>query len=130
MLRPATGEGAGGAEVFADSAYRSVATERSLIESGHDSRIHERAGRNRPLSEQQDADNTEKSRIRARVEHVFGTMENSMGGLFLRSIGKARAVVGIGLKNLVYNLCRAEALIRLRVFKFDRVAAPAVSAAA
>ena len=35
----------------------------------------------------------------------------------------ARAAVGIGMMNLVYNLCRVETLIRLRVFDFDRVGA-------
>ena len=52
----------------------------------------------------QDTSNTEKSRIRAWVEHVFGYQENSMGRIFLRSIGMARAAVGIGMMNLVCNL--------------------------
>ena len=39
-------------------------------------------------------------------------MENDMGGIFLRSIGAARAQVGAGLMNLAYNLKRIEALIR------------------
>ena len=113
----------GGKEVWADSAYRSDAQERRLAGCAHDSQIHERAYRNKPLSEAADASNTVKSRIRARVEHVFGYQENSMGGIFLRSIGMARAAVGIGMMNLVYNLCRDETLIRLRVFDFDRVGA-------
>lgn len=96
VLRPATREGAGGATVFADSANRREAIEQALAQSGHDSRIHERAWRNTPLTEPQDTNNTEKSRTRARVEHVFGTIKTAMGGIFLRSIGKARAVVGIG----------------------------------
>jgi len=114
---------AGGQCVWADSAYRSTEQEESLAASQHDSLIHERAYRNQPLTEEQETSNTEKSRIRARVEHVFGYQENSMGGIFLRSIGKARAAAGIGMMNLVYNLCRVETLIRLRVFDFDRVGA-------
>ena len=47
-----------------------------------------------------------------------------MGGIFLRSIGGARARLGIGLMNLTYNLKRIETLIRLKVFDFDRVGAP------
>lgn len=129
LLRPATGEGAGGASVYADSAYRSEATEQRLVERGHDNQIHERAWRNTPLTECQEVSNTEKSRVRARVEHVFGTMENSMGGIFLRSIGKARAVAGIGLMNLVYNLLRVETLIRHKLFTFDRVTTSALRAA-
>jgi hypothetical protein len=62
--------------------------------------------------------------VRARVEHVFGHMENSMGGIFLSTIGAARARVGVGLMNLVYNLSRIEVLIRKKVFDFDRIGAP------
>ena len=49
--------------------------------------------------------NTAKSRIRARVEHVFGRM-NHYGGLFIRSIGITRAEMQIGLLNFTYNLTR------------------------
>jgi IS5 family transposase len=114
----------GGQDVWADSAYRSDEQERNLKDSQLISRIHERAYRNKPLSEAQELSNTEKSRVRARVEHVFGAMENDMGGIFLRSIGAARARVGVGLMNLTYNLKRIETLIRLKVFDFDRVTAP------
>jgi IS5 family transposase len=118
----------GGKEVWADSAYRSDEQEQSLETSQHQSRIHERAYRNKPLTEAQARSNTEKSRVRVRVEHVFGAMENEMGGLFLRSIGAARAAVGMGLMNLTYNLKRVETLIRLKVFDFDRVGAPGLQA--
>jgi IS5 family transposase len=114
----------GGKEVWADSAYRSDEQEQSLKASQHESRIHERAYRNKPLTEAQELSNTEKSRVRARVEHVFGYQQNSMGGIFLRSIGAARATVGVGLMNLTYNLTRIETLVRLKVFDFDRIGAP------
>ena len=121
-------EAAGGKEVWADSAYRSDEQEQSLKTSQHESQIHERAYRNKPLTEVQELGNTKKSRVRARVEHVFGAMENEMGGIFLRSIGAARAKVGVGLMNLTYNLKRIETLIRLKVFDFDRIGAPAALA--
>lgn len=44
--------------------------------------------------------NREKSRIRARVEHVFGFMEQSMNGLIVKSVGIDRAKGIIGLINL------------------------------
>lgn len=113
----------GGKEVWADSAYRSEPNETALTESGHKSQIHERAYRKNPLNESQKIINTEKSRVRARVEHVFGTMENEMGGIFIRTIGIARAKVCIGLTNLTYNIKRVETLIRLNVFSFNRVIA-------
>jgi len=58
---------------------------------------------------------TEKSRIRARVEHVFGFMEQSMNGLKLKSIGIARATEIIGLFNLTYNLFRYKQVVRLNI---------------
>jgi len=53
-----------------------------------------------------------------------------MGGIFLRSIGAARAAVGVGLMNLAYNLAQIEVLIRLKVFDFDRVGTPGMRSAA
>ena len=75
------------------------------------------------MSEAQEISNTAKSRVRCRVEHVFGHMENSMGGIFLRTIGAARAKVGVSLMNLTNNLSRIEILIRTKVFSFERVSA-------
>ena len=111
----------GGQEVWADSAYRSDEQEQSLRDSLHSSQIHERAYRNKPLSEKQRISNKAKSSVRARVEHVFGHMQNSMGAMFLRTIGAARAKAGIGLMNLTYNLARIEILVRTKVFGFDRI---------
>ena len=121
VLRP---EDEGGREVWADGAYRSDEQEQSLKTGKYESQIHERAYRNTPLTKEQEQSNTEKSRVRARVEHVFGYQTNSMGGIFLKTIGAARAKVGVGLMNLTYNLTRIEVLIRKKVFSFDRVAAP------
>lgn len=123
-------ESEGGKEVWADSAYRSEEQEQRLKESGHESHIHERAYRNAPLTGEQETANKARSRVRARVEHVFGYMENSMGGIFLNTIGMARAKVGVGLMNLTYNLARIEVLIRKKVFSFDRIGAPRVQVAA
>ncbi len=78
-------------EVWADSAYRSAEIEQRLKGKGYRSRIHRRGARNRPLSEAQEAANKMRSRVRARVEHVFGHQENSMGRKIVRSIGMARA---------------------------------------
>jgi AIR synthase related protein, N-terminal domain len=50
-------------------------------------RIHRRAARNRPLSERQKSANTTRSKVRARVEHVFGHQQGSMGGKIVRTIG-------------------------------------------
>ena len=107
-----------GAEVWADSAYLAAETEATLKAKGYKSRIHRRAVRNRPLSERQQAANTARSRVRARVEHVFADQENAMGGKIVRTIGMARARVKIGMMNLVYNM--------RRLVQLERMAASAV----
>jgi IS5 family transposase len=67
--------------------------------------IHEKGYRNRPLTKTQVRSNSTKSRIRARVEHVFAAMSH-FGGKMIRTIGIARAEIQIGLLNLTYNLTR------------------------
>jgi transposase, IS5 family len=102
-------------EVYADSAYRSAETEAMLAQKHVASQIHERAYRNRPLSAAQQQANRQKSKIRARIEHVFGYMSQSMKGFFLRFIGKRRNTAAIGLINLIYNMARYEQIVRLQL---------------
>ncbi|MGZ9076097.1 MAG: transposase [Burkholderiaceae bacterium] len=64
-------------DAFADSAYRSAAIEASSKGRGLRSRIHVRAARGHPLSKAKAAANRTKSRIRARIEHVFGGQETA-----------------------------------------------------
>ena len=99
-------------DVYADSAYRSAETEAKLSLRGLRSRIH-RANRNHPLSQAQENANRQKSRVRARIEHVFGAQQNSPGGRIVRTIGIARAKAKIGLQNLVYNIRRLVTLERM-----------------
>ena len=71
----------------------------------------EKGTRGKPLSEDQKVSNRTKSKVRARVEHVFGA-QAAMGGHWLRSIGLQRATIKIGLLNLVYNMKRFIQLIK------------------
>ena len=82
--------------------------------------VHEKGYRNQPLTEEQKASNRKKSKVRVRVEHVFGFMEQSMNGLYLRSVGMVRAKAIIGLINLIYNLFRYEQVVRLNLIKVKR----------
>jgi len=100
-------------DVFADSAYRSAETEAKLKDGGFRSRIHRRASRNHPLSDAQTRANRAKSRIRARIEHVFGAQQSSVGGRMVRTIGIVRARAKIGLQNLAYNIRRLVTLDRM-----------------
>jgi IS5 family transposase len=93
-------------DVYADSAYRSQQAEEALKAAGYQSHVHERAYRNKPLTEDQKASNQERSRIRVRVEHIFGSQLQLAGNIALRSIGIARAKTQIGLRNISYNLNR------------------------
>jgi IS5 family transposase len=95
-----------GKEVFADSAYRSAKSEQMIADKKLISKVHERAYRNKPLTDGQKASNKIKSKTRVRVEHVFGHMATSMGGLAIHTIGLARAKVKICFKNLAYNMQR------------------------
>ena len=49
--------------------------------------------------------NAQKSKVRSAVEHVFAHQKGLMG-LFVRTIGLARARLKIGLANLAYNMRR------------------------
>lgn len=97
--------------VYADSAYRSQAQQARLAQQDIESQICERGTRDHPLSEDQKATNREKSKVRARVEHVFGS-QAQRGGHYVRTIGIARARVKIGLMNLVYNMMRLGQLLK------------------
>lgn len=104
-------------DFHADSAYTGEEQEKVISKYKMKNKVIEKGYRNKPLLEEQKAGNREKSRTRARVEHVFGFMEQSMNGLFLRSVGIVRAIGIIGLINLTYNLFRYEQVIRLNLLK-------------
>ena len=92
---------------YADSAYIGKKLPEHIRNE-----VCEKGCRNKLLTEEQKENNRRKSKIRCRIEHVFGFMTMSMHGLTVRSIGIARATFHIGLTNLVYNLCRYSFLIR------------------
>ena len=97
-----------GQDIHADSAYTGEEQEKVIDKHKINNKVNEKGYLNNPLTEQQIASNRQKSKIRARVEHVFGFMEQSMNGLIIKSIGIVRATGIIGLINLTYNLFRYE----------------------
>ena len=99
--------------VWADSAYRSAEIETMLKAKGLKSRIHRKGRRNKPLTKREQHGNKTRSKVRVRVEHIFGAQSNDMGGTLVRSIGIVRARARIGLKNLAYNMRRLVQLERL-----------------
>jgi IS5 family transposase len=109
LLDPSLKTGA----VWADSAYRTPDNLSFLKARKIKERINEKGYRGHPLTQKQKNSNRKKSRTRARVEHVFGFIENSLGGSHIRTIGKVRAKAQITILNLVYNLCRYTQLCKL-----------------
>ncbi len=91
--------------VWADTAYRSAANETFLTKNGFVSHIHRKKPKGRAMPEAMQRANNAKSKIRARVEHVFAEQKHRMG-LFVRTIGIARATTKIGMANLIYNIKR------------------------
>ena len=100
-------------DVWADSAYRSKEIEAKLRERGLRSHVCRRGSRGKPLSERAQAANRTRSKVRSRVEHVFGDQTMSMGGKIVRTIGIARARTKIGMQNLAYNMRRFVILERM-----------------
>ena len=94
------------AAVWADKAYRSEEIEELLEELGYTSRIMRKGSAAKKLTKREEQGNRTKARVRARVEHVFGSQANDMGGSLVRGIGVMRARAHIGLRNLAYNMRR------------------------
>jgi IS5 family transposase len=99
-----------GQPFYADSAYTGEEQDKIYEKKKVVNKVNEKGYRNKPLTEEQKANNKEKSKTRARVEHIFGFVENSMNGSFIRTIGIARAKAKIGMMNLTYNICRCKQL--------------------
>ena len=102
-------------KVWAESAYYSEKVEKMLEQKGYKSRMIRRHKTHFPEWSDRFKEDSRRAKIRKRVEHIFGFMENSMNGMFVRTIGLLRAKTKIGLMNLTYNICRFEQLHRLGV---------------
>ena len=105
MLRDVVTRDNTASDVWADTAYRSRDNEAWLKRMGRVSRIHRKKPRGKPMPARTAKANAAKSTVRARVEHVFARQKDHMG-LFVRTIGIARAEAKITLANLAYNIDR------------------------
>jgi IS5 family transposase len=106
LLPELVGEAERGRRLHADSGYAGRPIAAHLAAHGVINCVHEKGEAQRPLSDEQKQSNRTKSRIRARVEHPFAFMEQSLGGLYQRCIGLVRHTHQLGLAHLLYNLCR------------------------
>lgn len=102
-----------GQKLHADSAYSGDKCKSLIQKYKMKDKVHEKGYRNNPLTEKQIASNRKKSSIRARVEHVFGFMYMNMNHrIGLRYIGMDRIASAIGLRNIIYNMCRVLYLVQ------------------
>jgi IS5 family transposase len=82
-----------------------LANEAYLERHGKVSRIHRKKPRGKPMPTAVARANAQKSKVRSKVEHVFAHQKVRMG-MFVRTIGIARATATITLVNMVYNMQR------------------------
>jgi IS5 family transposase len=95
-----------GQPLWADSAYTGENQEQIIEDKKMTNEVCEKGYKNKPLTQAQKDSNTEKSKTRSRVEHIFGFMEMSMNQMYLYCIGQKRTTAMIGLMNLTYNMFR------------------------
>jgi IS5 family transposase len=93
-------------DVWADSAYRSEEKLQELKRRKYREHLQRKGCKHKKLTGREVQGNRTRSRIRSRVEHVFGVQAMRAGNLILRAIGLIRAKAKIGLRNLAYNFDR------------------------
>ena len=112
--------------VYADKGYvgeeeRKKIEEKVKGKGGEiDIQIHERASRGHPLSEEAQQRNKERSKVRVRVEHVFGMIKHDWNYRIIRSVGLVRARGHMLLAVPAYNIKRSRLLFERRGKKCGR----------
>lgn len=101
-------------EVWADSAYRSQERITQMHEMGYREHLQRKGSRNHKLTKWELQGNRTRSKIRSRVEHIFGVQVQRAGNMIMRGIGLIRAGTRIGLRNLAYNLDRYGTLVLIQ----------------
>lgn len=99
--------------VWADSIYDTKNIQGLLEKNGYRNCI-QRQPRSCGLTIREHERNARFSKVRKKVEHVFGFQTNSMNAMRIKTVGIARATVKIGFNNLVYNIMRYLQLERIK----------------
>ena len=98
--------------VYADRAYDTHERRQRLKSMGIGDGIMKRGNKHHPeVSEEDKKRNELISRVRARVEKVFGTLKRTYGYSRVRYIGLERNATEMWLKCMTYNLRRAERIV-------------------
>lgn len=94
-----------GSSIWADTAYRSRKNERKIARAGLTSKVHFRKPPGKAMPPHHERANATRSKVRSAVEHPFAEIKSRMG-LFVRTIGVARATAKIGMANIAFNMKR------------------------
>ena len=101
-----------GKSLHGDSAYSSKECLEILSKKGIIPKINKKGYKNKKLTPADIRRNHKLSKIRCRVEHVYGQMKQVAGSISIRCRSLKRAATSIILKNLSYNISRAAFLLR------------------
>jgi IS5 family transposase len=113
ILEDLLDENEAGQPLYADSAYSGENCAKAIKAAKMKNRTHEKAYRNKALTQKQKEQNTVKSKTRARVEHVFGYQwMNLNAAQLIRYIGLDRNAMAIALRNIIYNFFRAIFIVK------------------
>jgi len=95
-------------EAWLDAGYASAEHVAAIMEKYPHLTLHicEKGTKKTPLTDEQKESNRLKSKVRARVEHVFGYITRFMNGMYIHTIGIKRAKREICGMNLAYNIKR------------------------
>ena len=99
--------------VYADAAYRGEFIESAILSKSPKMQlnvIRKHDGFFKPTPDQE-IENIYISKVRTRIEHIFGHMTKSMGGKVLRCVGLTRSRLAITFKNLAFNMYRTSYLL-------------------
>jgi hypothetical protein len=93
------------------NAYRSQKNGKRIAGAGLTSKIHFRRAPGKAQKPQHQRANAARSKVRSAVEHSFAGQKGRMG-LFVQTIGIARAKAKIGMANIAFNMKRLAFLER------------------
>ena len=100
------------ASVWGDKAYSKEADKQEARASGIFYGVLDKGRRNHPLGNHQKKRNHQKSRVRATVEHPFSYIKEKLGYKIARAKTHARNEFDFTMNCIVYNLFRADLLLK------------------
>lgn len=98
--------------VYADRGYASTENFNKLTKRKIANKIMRKKQRGQKLSDELKKFNKSISKVRCRVEHVFGLIKKNGTKFLIRSIGLRRATAQITLMNIAYNMQRSLKLVK------------------